>query len=364
MKSVFELDREDGRKLFLDGWSVGDCKPFSKKDCSQIKTAVVEAGDYGMQVRFYFNQGGSMIYDVSKFANGLKAIGEVLEPSKLFWVTLTAVGQRPIRKISDHREEIESAITKSGEIEDASIMKSVFEIDRGNDKKLYYDWDVTDCKSFSKEDCAAVTKAVVEKGEYGLQVRLYFKQGGNTAYGVIRNANGLDKPGEVIDPSKLFWIRLSAIGNKDVIKISDHTEDVTAIMKKSDNDSNIEEDTTTSKSGIVEKNLFEIQRDNSKKLCPDGWSVIDCKPFSKTDCEQIKTAVVENGDYGLQVRFYFKQGGSFFYGVSKNAENLSAGDVLDPHKLYWVYLAAVGQHSIRKVSNKMEDLFEIQSFPK
>lgn len=108
MKSVFELDREDGKKLYHDGWSVTNCQPFSKEDCAAVKTAVVEAGDYGLQMRFFFNQGGSMFYGISKNANGLDGVGEVAEPSKLFWITLSAVGQKDIRKISDHAEEVEA----------------------------------------------------------------------------------------------------------------------------------------------------------------------------------------------------------------------------------------------------------------
>lgn len=105
MKSIFELDRENGKKLYHDGWNLKSCEQFSEADCKLIKTAVVENGDYGLQVRFFFNQGGSMFYGVSKNAEGLNAQGEVVDPKNLYWVTLSAVGQQDIRKISDHQEE-------------------------------------------------------------------------------------------------------------------------------------------------------------------------------------------------------------------------------------------------------------------
>jgi hypothetical protein len=105
MRSQFEMDMESGKKLYHEGWHVSDCKKFSDADVKAVESAEVVAGDFGLQVKFHFAGGGHMFYGISQNSNIDQ--NSKIDPKDLYWVTLSAVGQKPCKKVSDIQEAIE-----------------------------------------------------------------------------------------------------------------------------------------------------------------------------------------------------------------------------------------------------------------
>lgn len=72
-------------------------RKFNSDELSMIESAVVVAGDYGKSVEFHFKNGGIAYISVGRDVNTY--VGEVVDASKMMFLTLCKMGENDIHRV-------------------------------------------------------------------------------------------------------------------------------------------------------------------------------------------------------------------------------------------------------------------------
>lgn len=89
--------------------------------------------------------------------------------------------------------------------------------------RLYHEgWSPVSCEKLGDEDLKVIESATIVESNYGLSCRFHLKTGG-FIYSPCANTSSfttkdIDKP---VDVSKLYWLELAAVGQKNIVKVTD-----------------------------------------------------------------------------------------------------------------------------------------------
>lgn len=90
-------------------------------------------------------------------------------------------------------------------------------------------------------------------------------------------------------------------------------------------------------------NIFEQGR-----IYSEGWTLVEDREFNEKEKSTVDNAVVEEGDFGLSVKFHLVKGGHFYIPLAKDSK-LGTGEVVDINKLHLITLATNGRSNIQRV---------------
>lgn len=91
-------------------------------------------------------------------------------------------------------------------------------------------------------------------------------------------------------------------------------------------------------------NIFE-----TGKIYSEGWTLVEEREFNEKEKASVDGCVVEEGDYGLSVKFHLVEGGHFFIPLGRDSK-LKENDKVDINNLHLLTLATNGRSNITRVT--------------
>lgn len=83
-------------KIYAGKWNEKSARALSKEEIEEVKSTIVQPSKWGLSLLMYLNSGGQVYFPIDKSSLDKVKSGDVVDTSKLLWVTLEKSGEADI----------------------------------------------------------------------------------------------------------------------------------------------------------------------------------------------------------------------------------------------------------------------------